>query len=811
MPDNAQQYSNSTAYQNFSGNLQNSDPLSRAVFLTARSMADMSECPQLTHDDLQTQAQEIQGLLENIRPDVEIPKEDREGTPEGLKYALYEHQKLALTWLKSMEEGTSKGGILADDMGLGKTISTLALILSRPSDDRARKTTLIIGPVALVRQWAREVETKIKRSHSLSTYLYHTGKKVTWDTLRSYDVVLTTYGKLGAEHKRKEEWEGKLKANPDMDQSGVQFMFPLLSDSSKWYRVILDEAQFIKNKGTRAARGACELKSMTRFCLTGTPMMNGVYELYSLIRFLRIKPYNEYHKFTRDFAVLSRSPTPGSHYGRRDQENAMKRLQAVLKAVLLRRTKKSKIDGQPILTLPEKTEEIVHAVFNEDEQAYYTALESRTRLTFNKYLKAGTIGKNYSNILVLLLRLRQAACHPHLIMDFEETPAEGQVADMEIWAKTLHPDVIRRILSAPFPFECPVCYDPVPNPRFVTPCGHETCSECLVRITTNGMEEGIRGGVEAQNTKCPTCRGWIDLKKVIDYKTFMKVHDPESTRKASSGKGDSPSEEDSDTEETDTDSEMPGEDIRDFIVPDNYESSDESGQDDDSDADFKVNEKSKPSIPNLRVRRERDAREVVKEDVDMDAEEEFKAEETDDDDDDGFIEIKNMKRPGFAPPKRMERKSEKPKGSERHRSKSKGRAKGKYSSIKRSSLAQLKREAMRSVEGRRRYMRYLRKNWVSSAKVDKCLEILRDTDPSTKTIIFSQFTTLLDFLEIPIRGEKWGYGRYDGCMTADARHRAVVKFTDDPNCKIMLVSLKAGNAGLNLVAASQVIILDPFW
>lgn len=82
---------------------------------------------------------EIQNLLANIRPDTEIPKEDREGTPEGLKYPLYEHQKLALTWLKSMEEGSNKGGILADDMGLGKTISTLALLLSRPSHHQARK------------------------------------------------------------------------------------------------------------------------------------------------------------------------------------------------------------------------------------------------------------------------------------------------------------------------------------------------------------------------------------------------------------------------------------------------------------------------------------------------------------------------------------------------------------------------------------------------------------------------------------------------------------------------------------------------
>lgn len=90
------------------------------------------------NDPRKTQ-QEIQDLLENIRPDEEIPKENREGTPDGLKYPLYEHQKLALTWLKNMEEGTNKGGILADDMGLGKTISALALILSRPSTDRTRR------------------------------------------------------------------------------------------------------------------------------------------------------------------------------------------------------------------------------------------------------------------------------------------------------------------------------------------------------------------------------------------------------------------------------------------------------------------------------------------------------------------------------------------------------------------------------------------------------------------------------------------------------------------------------------------------
>lgn len=86
----------------------------------------------------------------------------------------------------------------------------------------------------------------------------------------------------------------------------------------------------------------------------------------------------------------------------------MRKLQALLKAILLRRTKKSQIDGKSILNLPERTTEQSHANFSNDELEFYQALETHTQLTFNKYLKANTVGRNYSNILVLLLRLRQA-------------------------------------------------------------------------------------------------------------------------------------------------------------------------------------------------------------------------------------------------------------------------------------------------------------------------------------------------------------------------------------------------------------------
>lgn len=151
------------------------------------------------------------------------------------------------------------------------------------------------------------------------------------------------------------------------------------------------------------------------------------------------------------------------------------------------------------------------------------------------------------------------------------------------------------------------------------------------------------------------------------------------------------------------------------------------------------------------------------------------------------------------------------------RSSSNRNGKGKEKAKKKSkakTLAELKKESTKNKAAKQKYLRRLRRDYITSAKIDKTLEILHEVqanDASEKTIIFSQWTSLLDLLEIPISDEKWDYQRYDGSMDARQRADAVQYFEDRPSCKVMLVSLKAGNAGLNLTAASQVIILDPFW
>ena len=160
-------------------------------------------------------------------------------------------------------------------------------------------------------------------------------------------------------------------------------------------------------------------------------------------------------------------------------------------------------------------------------------------------------------------------------------------------------------------------------------------------------------------------------------------------------------------------------------------------------------------------------------------------------------------------------KAKLPKKSKGKKSKGKKREKGEKKGKKTMTLADLKKLSTRNANARKAYIRRLRADWMTSAKIEKTLEIVKRiiNDPAEeKVLIFSQWTSLLDLLEVPISREKWNYRRYDGSMSPSLRGDAVDDFRDPrKNVRIMLVSLKAGNAGLNLNAANNVIVLDPFW
>lgn len=154
------------------------------------------------------------------------------------------------------------------------------------------------------------------------------------------------------------------------------------------------------------------------------------------------------------------------------------------------------------------------------------------------------------------------------------------------------------------------------------------------------------------------------------------------------------------------------------------------------------------------------------------------------------------------------------KGKRKSKPKAKDNGKAKKEEVQPHMLKTLRTEAKKNKAEYKRYMKYLKKNWLPSAKVSECCRILQAIQESgDKTIVFSQFTFLLDLLEIPVKYELGiKYCRYDGGMSRGQRDAAAQDFQDPTSrTKVMLVSLKAGNAGLNLTAANHVVIMDPFW
>lgn len=346
-------------------------------------------------------------------------------------------------------------------------------------------------------------------------------------------------------------------------------------------------------------------------------------------------------------------------------------------------------------------------------------------------------------MLVLILRLRQVCCHPHLIRDLSQPATDGIAeTDLRQRAEELREDVVNRLMQEES-FDCPICLEADPNPTIIIPCGHTVCGACVQKLI-DPARHAEEGNEEGAKPRCPHCRGDLQAKFITDYKHFCEVWCPEKL---------SPEPED----------QLAG------SPESGFDSDDDESEDEDSD--------------------EIDAKGNLADFI------------VDDDEDEEYEEAENSE-PNNAVDPQARRKSKKQKG------RGKGPAKPKK------TLAQLKKESMRNKAAKRRYLRRLEKTFISSAKIDKTVELLekiKQNDSTEKTLIFSQFTSFLDLIEVPLMRKGVSYQRYDGSMKMDERADAVNKFMDDTNQNVMLVSLKAGNAGLNLWKASQVIILDPFW
>ncbi|KAF9003233.1 SNF2 family N-terminal domain-containing protein [Cyathus striatus] len=450
----------------------------------------------------------------------------------GMKVTLMPHQITGVAWMLDKED-KEKGGCLGDEMGLGKN----------RSDDNSKKTTLILTPTSLLDQWRQELE--IKTDCGLKCLIYHGSKRTKYaNELLQYDVVLTSYNTMSNEWAESDgNSADRTSGRRRRSEAGPLFRL-------EFYRIVLDEAQSIRNKWTVTSRAVCDLKAVYRWCLTGTPIINTLMDVYGYLRFLRIEPWCDIHEFR-------------SRVGEQEKKNpnlAAKRLQAILKLFLLRRKKDSTLDGKRLIELPDKTIDLVKLEFSPEEREIYNMVEARTQAKFNRFLRAGTVLKNYHQVLVLLLRLRQICSHPSLIqeegMDSAESngltidPVKEQTRASTLVSPQFVEKVKRkfletheaRILSEKESSrdavveddECPICFDTLTD-SVITACSHIFCRECISEAIDHSRpiipdfgETGIKYGTGER--PCPVCRAAISKDKLFSCAAFEPTDETDPTK-----------------------------------------------------------------------------------------------------------------------------------------------------------------------------------------------------------------------------------------------------------------------------------------
>ena len=299
-------------------------------------------------------------------------------TPKNLKAELRPYQLKGYQWLMNLYQ-QNLGGCLADDMGLCKTFQTLAFLQQVHSIKKTqKKTSLIVLPTSLIHNWRNE----IKKFTKLSLFEIKSNHKLTPDNLikklNSYQLVLITYGML-------------------RNHISLLEQFPFEC-------VVLDESQNIKNSDSLTFHAAIRLQSAHRFVLTGTPIENSLYDLWTQFHFIQPDLLGTETEFTKKYIQPINN----------GDERSQLILRQLIQPFILRRTKQ-----EVTPELPSLTERIVYCPMSAEQQVEYDKEKNSLR---HALLQTTTIqNRERFTLLNGITRLRQLACHPQLVLsDFTE-------------------------------------------------------------------------------------------------------------------------------------------------------------------------------------------------------------------------------------------------------------------------------------------------------------------------------------------------------------------------------------------------------
>lgn len=290
--------------------------------------------------------------------------------PDGFTATLRPYQQRGLSWLAFLSS-LGLGSCLGDDMGLGKTVQLLALETLQRHQDPSAGPTLLLCPMSLVGNWQREAA---KFAPDLRVYAHHGGARPHGDALgellQQTDLIVSTYA----------------TATRDIDELA----------GYEWKRVVLDEAQAVKNSLSRAAKAVRQLRAAHRVALTGTPMENRLAELWSIMDFLNPGLLGSSERFRTRYAI------PIERYG---QTEPAERLRAATRPYILRRLK---TDPAIIDDLPEKIEIKQYCQLTAEQASLYQAVVADM---MDKIENTDGIERR-GNVLAAMAKLKQVCNHP---------------------------------------------------------------------------------------------------------------------------------------------------------------------------------------------------------------------------------------------------------------------------------------------------------------------------------------------------------------------------------------------------------------
>ena len=318
-----------------------------------------------------------------------------------------------------------QGGILADEMGLGKTCTMLALIVADPlqhgisthSSIRV-KGTLIVAPVPLLFVWEKQFQEHFRRGCVRHAIFYGRDRQQKVN-LQNYDIVLTTYNTVAL------EWKN-CKAKGSQTTSSPLF-------NTFWHRIILDEAHVIRTKETICAKSVYALQGERRWCITGTPIQNRLADIFSLLIFLKVHPYDNIQTFQEQILRPWKSQM---------DEDALKRLQSIMKAITIRR-------ARDVITLPDRIAHTEKICFTDEERATYENARTGVIEVLNNAISIdqATSGSIYLNALQRINDLRYICNHgvspPRRKENSQSVDAFGEVSrvliegGLERWAENM--------------------------------------------------------------------------------------------------------------------------------------------------------------------------------------------------------------------------------------------------------------------------------------------------------------------------------------------------------------------------------------